>query len=104
MALLGAMIAPALLAFGLQATSPTSASLVLNLEAVFTLGLAALVYREPLGARALGGAGAMLIGGVVLVLQAGVDAAGLGLLAVAAATLAWGSTTRCRGHFRRPSR
>lgn len=91
MAILGATVAPALLAFGLQHTGPTSASLVLNLEAVFTLVLATAVYREPLGARAITAAIVMLGGGTLLVTQSGdLGTAGVGLLAVAAATAAWG--------------
>lgn len=91
MAVIGATIAPALLAFGLQSTGPTSASLVLNLEAIFTLVLAAMVFREPLGARAIGAAIVMLVGGTLLVVQTGeLGSAGIGLLAVAAATAAWG--------------
>lgn len=90
MAVIGATIAPALLVHGLQNTGATSASLVLNLEAVFTLFLAALVYREPLGAQALGAAAAMLAGGLLLVLQSrGDGSTGLGLFAVAGATAAW---------------
>lgn len=91
MAVIGATVAPALLAFGLQHTGATSASLVLNLEAIFTLILAALVYREPLGARAITAAVVMLGGGTLLVTQTGdLGTAGVGLLAVAAATAAWG--------------
>jgi drug/metabolite transporter (DMT)-like permease len=48
-ALFGAFIAPVLLALGLRATSGTSASLLLNLEAVFTVALGALVHREHVG-------------------------------------------------------
>ena len=91
MAVIGATVAPSLLAFGLQHTGPTSASLVLNLEAIFTLLLAALVYKEPLGWRAGIAALVMLAGGSLLVVQTGdVGGAGVGLLAVAAATAAWG--------------
>ena len=50
-ALFGAFIAPVLLALGLRATSGTSSSLLLNLEAVFTVVLGALVHREPVGRR-----------------------------------------------------
>lgn len=91
MAVLGATVAPALLAYGLRATSATSASLILNLEAVFTLLLAALVYREPIGWRAALAAAVMLAGGTLLVARGGdIGAAGVGLVAVVAATAVWG--------------
>src|SRR5699024_4114605 len=46
-ALFGAALAPAALAWGLQRTGALAGSLLLNLEAVFTVALAALIYREP---------------------------------------------------------
>ncbi|HND34844.1 MAG TPA: EamA family transporter, partial [Myxococcota bacterium] len=52
-ALFGALIAPVLLALGLRATSGTSASLLLNLEAVFTVALGAAVHREPVGRQVI---------------------------------------------------
>src|SRR5438034_630033 len=51
MALFGAAIGPVALAWGLQRTSGTSASLMLTLEAVFTAGLARLWYQETLDRR-----------------------------------------------------
>src|SRR6185312_5880553 len=45
-ALAGAVIAPACLAWGLQRTSAVSGSLMLNLEAVFTALLARALFRE----------------------------------------------------------
>jgi len=90
-ALAGAFVAPACLAFGLARASGTAASLMLNLEAVFTALLAWLVVREPIGKRVWLGLAVMATGSVVLVLGNGLSgqATLVGLLAVAAATLAW---------------
>src|SRR5687767_12293021 len=68
-ALFGAAIAPALLAWGLQRTGATAASLLLNLEAAFTVLLARAFYREPIGRRVTMALFAMLIGGVALALE-----------------------------------
>ena len=90
-AVCGAALAPAALAWGLQHTSAVAASLLLNLEALFTLILARIAYREPTGSRVTLAVFAMLAGGASLALRAGSfarsDALGLG--AVALATLLW---------------
>jgi drug/metabolite transporter (DMT)-like permease len=90
-ALLGAVAAPMAFAWGLQRTSGVTAALLLNLEAVFTVLLARLVWREPIGARVGIAVSAMVAGGALLVFdgRAASIAAGWGALAVAAATLAW---------------
>jgi drug/metabolite transporter (DMT)-like permease len=88
----GAVLAPAAMAWGLQRTGATSASLVLTLEAVFTALLAAWLYREPMGRRVWVALALLTAGGALLVLDQGRAGAAqlLGLLAVAFATLAWG--------------
>jgi drug/metabolite transporter (DMT)-like permease len=88
---LGAVVAPMALAWGLQHTSGVTASLLLTLEAVFTVGLARVVWRESVGKRVGVALAAMVAGGVLLVLEGRTDslAAGWGALAVAGATLAW---------------
>ncbi len=90
-ALLGAAIGPACLAFGLQRSGAIAASLLLNLEAVLTLLLARVFYREPVGARVVIASALMVAGGALLAIRAaaGGGAGALGLLAIAAATLAW---------------
>jgi drug/metabolite transporter (DMT)-like permease len=92
-AIAGAAVAPALLAWGLQRTGATVGSLLLNLEAVFTVLLARMVFREPIGQRVGVAVAAMVAGGGVLVLDAsrgGLASAGAaGAIAVAAATLGW---------------
>jgi drug/metabolite transporter (DMT)-like permease len=92
MAAFGAALGPVALAWGLQHTSGTSASLMLTLEALFTALLARALYRETMGPRVWAAMLLLLAGGVVLVLdQRRAGTAQLwGLLAVLLATLAWG--------------
>ena len=49
MALAGAAAAPTALAWGLQRTGPVTGGLLLNLEAVWSVVLAGVVFREHLG-------------------------------------------------------
>jgi drug/metabolite transporter (DMT)-like permease len=89
--LLGAVAAPMALAWGLQRTSGVIASLMLNVEALFTVLLARWLWREPIGQRVAMALAAMLAGGALLVgggHAASVDV-GWGALAVTAATFAW---------------
>ncbi len=92
-AIAGALVAPVCLAWGVQRMSAVGASLLLNLEGVFTVLLAAAFYGEHVGPRVrwallfTGGGGAILVftrGG-----SGGADGSVLGALAVAGATLAW---------------
>jgi drug/metabolite transporter (DMT)-like permease len=92
MALFGAGIGPVALAWGLQHTSGTSASLMLTMEAVFTAILARLWYHETLDRRVTLAMGMLTLGGMVLVLdrsEAGTSQV-IGLIAVLAATASWG--------------
>jgi drug/metabolite transporter (DMT)-like permease len=90
-ALLGAAVAPTLLAWGLQRTAATTGSLLLNLEAAFTVLLARAFYREPIGRRVGVALLLMIVAGVLLTADAAsrVGWSALGVLAIAAATLAW---------------
>jgi drug/metabolite transporter (DMT)-like permease len=100
MAIFGAVVGPVALAWGLQRTSGASASLMLTLEAVFTAALARLWYHETLDRRVMLAMALLTLGGVALVLDRGEGATGqvLGLLAVMAATAAWGvDNTLSRG-------
>lgn len=92
MAAAGAVIGPVALAWGLQRTSGTSASLMLTLEALFTAVLAWRLYRETMDRRVWAAMLLLLCGGILLVIDQGRDAgAGMwGLLAVLVATAAWG--------------
>jgi len=93
-AVLGGALAPAALAWGLARTSGASASLMLNLEAVFTLGLARCLYAEHVGRRVAFAASLLAAGGVLVVVdrRGGADAAVAsvaGLAAVAGASFGW---------------
>ena len=92
-AVLGGGLAPAALAWGLAHTSGTAASLMLNLEAVFTIALARVLYQEHVGRRVAVAAGLLVVGGALLVFDHGASGGGatraLGLLAVAGASLGW---------------
>lgn len=99
MAASGAVVGPVALAWGLQRTSGSSASLMLTCEAVFTAVLAWRWFGETMDRRVIG-AVLLLAGGALLVVEQGL--AGqvqlLGLLAVALATAAWGvDNTLSRG-------
>ena len=90
-ALVGAGIAPACLAWGLGRTSASSASLLLNLEAVFTVLLARAVHKEAIGGRVAVALGLIGAGGALVALQGegGGAPSVWGPLAVLAATFAW---------------
>jgi drug/metabolite transporter (DMT)-like permease len=92
MAAVGAVIGPVALAWGLQRTSGTSASLMLTLEAMFTAVLAWRLYGETMGGRVWAAMLLVLAGGILLVLDQGRDGGARlwGLLAVLVATGAWG--------------
>ena len=92
MAVFGAVIGPVALAWGLQRTSGTSASLMLTLEALFTALLAWRLYRETMDRRVWAAMLLLLAGGIVLVLDQGRGGVTQqwGLLAVLLATVAWG--------------
>jgi len=92
MAGFGAALGPVALAWGLQHTSGTSASLMLSLEALFTATLAWWLYSETMDRRIGTAMLLLLAGGMSLVLDQGLQGAVqlLGLLAVTVATIAWG--------------
>ena len=100
MAGFGAVIGPVALAWGLQRTSGSSASLMLTLEALFTAVLAWKLYGETMDKRVVAAMLLLLTGGMALVLEQGLAGTAqlLGLLAVLAATAAWGvDNTLSRG-------
>ena len=92
MAAAGAVIGPVALAWGLQRTSATSGSLMLTLEALFTVALAWRMYHETMDRRVWTAMVLLMAGGVLLILNQGRDGgtAVWGLLAVMLATAAWG--------------
>jgi drug/metabolite transporter (DMT)-like permease len=86
----GGVIGPYLLMYGLQSTDSASASLTLNLEGVFTVLLAWLVFKENFDRRIAAGVALIVAGGVVLSMGTALRASGiLGALAIAGACLAW---------------
>lgn len=88
----GGIVGPVLLMLGLRATSGSAASLLLNLEAVFTAALAWFVFRENFDRRILLGMVLIVAGGALLSWQpsgGAVDTA-WGAALVAGACLAWG--------------
>jgi drug/metabolite transporter (DMT)-like permease len=91
LALFGAFAAPVLLAVGLKHSSGASASLMLNLESVLTVGLGWAVHKEGVGARVWLAAGVIALGGALLALDRGATGFGVdvGLIAVAGATFFW---------------
>ena len=100
MASFGAVIGPVALAWGLQRTSGASASLMLTLEALFTVVLAWRLYGESMDKRVATAMLLLLAGGIALVADQGLagNSQLQGLLAVLAATAAWGlDNTLSRG-------
>lgn len=91
-AFFGAVIGPVAMAWGLQRTSGTGASLMLTTEALFTAVLAWKLYGETMDRRVWSAMLLLLAGGVTLVLDQsqGGGSQLWGLLAVMVATAAWG--------------
>lgn len=88
--LAGGVAGPALLMCGLGRLPGSSASLLLNLEAPFTIALAVLAFRESLEGAELAGAATVVIGAVALTVRGPVGGVHLtGALAVVAACFAW---------------
>ncbi len=86
----GGAIGPYLLMFGLQMTDSASASLILNLEGVFTALLAWFAFKENFDRRIAAGMALIVAGGVVLSMGSALRASGIvGPLAIAGACLAW---------------
>jgi drug/metabolite transporter (DMT)-like permease len=85
----GGVVAPILLLVGLTRTPASTASLLLNLEGVFTIGIAWVVFRENVDKRIAVGAAAILLGAALLSWQGQVAAVGWSALAVAAACFGW---------------
>jgi drug/metabolite transporter (DMT)-like permease len=94
-AVLGAAVAPTLLIAGIARTDASTASLLLALEAPFTLLLARLFLKEFLGPRVLLAASLIFAGGLALIGGGGTLGGSLGsvrasgAILVGAAMLAW---------------
>jgi drug/metabolite transporter (DMT)-like permease len=86
----GGLVAPVLLMAGLENTLASTASLLLNVEGVFTALLAWVVFRENVDRRIFLGMAAIVAGGVLLSWAGGLTLAGMrGPLLVVAACLGW---------------
>jgi drug/metabolite transporter (DMT)-like permease len=88
--LFGGIAGPWLLMLGLNQTSASSGSLLLNLEGLATMGIAWVVFRENVDRRLLLGAAAILAGAVMLSWQGQGIRLDAGGALIAAACLAWG--------------
>ncbi len=85
----GGGLGPVLLAAGLANAPAASASLLLNLELVFTTVLAYFVFREHVGPRVVAGTVMVVIAGVVLGWSGSADLR-WGALLIAGACFCWG--------------
>lgn len=90
--LAGGILGPVLLMYGLSQTSAGNASLLLNLESVFTALLAWIVFREGTDRRIVLGMALIVAGGAVLTAAPAraLPSGWIGPSAVAAACLCWG--------------
>jgi drug/metabolite transporter (DMT)-like permease len=85
----GGIVGPALLTWGLVSTPASTASLLLNTELVFTVLLAATLFREHLGRRMIGAVSLVVLAGVLLVWEPG-GSWSWRALAIVGACACWG--------------
>ena len=89
-AVLGAALAPACFAWGVQRAGALATALLLNFEAVFTIALARVIHREPFGRRIVIATAFFLSGGALLAMRSIESRASLsGMIAILGATLLW---------------
>ena len=89
-AALGGVVAPLLMLTGLARVSGLAGSLLLNLEAPFTILIAVVAFREHLGRRAAAAALLIVLGAAALGAGLGeLRASWIGVLAIAGACLCW---------------
>jgi drug/metabolite transporter (DMT)-like permease len=87
----GGIAGPVLLMYGLSLIPASSASLLLNLEGVFTAGLAWIVFKEHYDRRIVIGMISIIVGGIFLSWAPGVSLTSFfGPLLVMGACLSWG--------------
>ena len=87
--LLGGIIAPVLLVFGLRGMSGSGASLLLNAEAVLTAVVAWVVFKENVDRRVALGLACIVVGGIVLGWGETAGGSWLSALAIVGACLGW---------------
>lgn len=95
---LGGMAGPVLLMLALDRAPAATVSLTLNLEVVFTVGLAGLLFGEALGRRVLIGMAAVAVAAVTLGWSGEVDVRAGALLA-AVASAAWAVDNTITAHL-----
>ena len=88
--LFGGVAGPLLLMMGLDRTSASSGSLLLNLEGLATMAIAWLIFRENVDRRLLLGATAIIAGAAVLSWSGDGVRLDMGAVLIAAACVAWG--------------
>ena len=86
----GGIVGPMLLMFGLSRTPAASASLLLNLESLATMGIAWLAFRENVDRRLLLGALAIILGAMVLSWEGQSFSLDAGAALIAGACICWG--------------
>ncbi len=86
----GGVAGPILLLLGLTSTDAASASLLLNLEAVFTLLVAWMVFKEHVDTRLFMGAIAIVAGALLLSWQGQAGNINMDFVIIALACLSWG--------------
>lgn len=88
--LCGGVIAPLMLMIGLSSTSGGTASLLLNLEAVFTAAIAWFAFKEHFDKRIFAGMLAIVAGSAVISAQAEVSHSNIvGIMLIACACFCW---------------
>lgn len=92
----GGVLAPVLQAFGIAHSSAATASLLLNLEGVFTAVIAWVVFREQFNQRLALGLLIITLGSCILVWggDSGMQLS-WGAIAIIGASLAWATTSNC---------
>ncbi len=86
----GGVLGPTLMLLGLSRISALTGSLLLNLEAVFTIAIAVAIFREHLDAGSTLACAVIIAGAALLSYQPGVMTATLtGSMAIVAACLCW---------------
>jgi drug/metabolite transporter (DMT)-like permease len=95
----GGVAAPILLLLGLDRTPASTASLLLNFEAVATGLLAYLLFREAVGKRIFLAVGLITIASILLTWNGGAWGFSLGSLAIVAACFLWGLDNNLTRHI-----
>lgn len=85
----GAALGPVLLLWGLSRVSGLAGSLLLNLEAPFTMLLAVLLFGEHLSRRELLAAALVVVGGALLGARGALELSAAGAAAIALACACW---------------